>query len=211
MELTHALAHELGHWIGAYGYLAVALGTFLEGETVLLLAGYAAHQGYLDLPAVIVVAGISSLAGDQLYFAIGRWRGDALIRRFPGLQAPWKHVQSRICRHQDLLILSVRFLYGLRIAGPVLIGMSGVAWSRFLLFNLLGALLWAPLIAGLGYLAGHALEALMGDVQRGEAWVFLVLLLVGMAWHVAGRLKAAVKRRNQAGVSRADGVHRMPR
>lgn len=182
----------------AYGYLAVAAGTFLEGETVLLLAGFAAHQGYLDLSMVILVAVISSLAGDQLYFCIGNWRGAALLSRFPGLQGAWVRMAERIRRHQDLLVLSIRFLYGLRIVGPLLIGMSGVAWPRFLLFNLLGAILWAPLIAGLGYLAGHAVEALLGDIQRHEAWIFLGLLLLALAWHGAGRLWAAVKRREHA-------------
>lgn len=53
-----------------YGYYAVFLGTFLEGETVLVMAGFAAHSGYLQLPWVIAVAG--GTLGDQLYFS---WAG----------------------------------------------------------------------------------------------------------------------------------------
>jgi membrane protein DedA with SNARE-associated domain len=54
------------------GYAAVLVGTFLEGETVLVLAGIAAHRGYLDLPLVIGAAFLDTLFGDQLYFFLGR-------------------------------------------------------------------------------------------------------------------------------------------
>ena len=192
-----ALVLNLAAWIATYGYVAVALGTFLEGETVLLLAGFAAHQGYLDLADVILVAVLASLAGDQSYFLLGRWRGRGLLARFPSLQGKWERVERHIRRHQDLLMLGIRFLYGLRIAGPLLIGMSGIAWPKFLLLNLLGALLWAPLIAGLGYLSGQALEGLMGDVRHYEEGIFLGLLLLAALWHLAGRLRAGAGRRRK--------------
>ena len=55
-----------------YGYWAVFVGTFIEGETILLLGGFAAHRGYLALPWVIVAAFFGSLCGDQLFFFLGR-------------------------------------------------------------------------------------------------------------------------------------------
>jgi membrane protein DedA with SNARE-associated domain len=51
------------HWISRYGYLAVFLGTFLEGDTTLVLAGFTAHRGYLGLPQVIAAACAGTLAG----------------------------------------------------------------------------------------------------------------------------------------------------
>lgn len=65
-----------------YGYLAVAVGTFLEGETILIMAGAAAHRGYLTMPMVIMVGTIASFFGDQLYFYVGRRYGAALLKRF---------------------------------------------------------------------------------------------------------------------------------
>jgi membrane protein DedA with SNARE-associated domain len=59
-----------------FGYPAILVGTFLEGETILVIAGMAAHRGYLDLPVVIGAAFIGTLFGDQLFFF---W--DAGIRR----------------------------------------------------------------------------------------------------------------------------------
>jgi len=47
-------------FIETYGYLALLVGTSFEGETFLILAGFAAHQGYLDIPWVILVAFIGN-------------------------------------------------------------------------------------------------------------------------------------------------------
>ncbi len=63
----------LESFIQTYGYLALLVGTFLEGETILVLAGFAAHLGYLNLPWVILVAFVGTLSGDQLFFYLGRW------------------------------------------------------------------------------------------------------------------------------------------
>ena len=70
-----------------YGYAAVAIGTFLEGETILALGGFAAHRGYLSLPWVVVCGFVGNLLGDQLYYYIGRWKGDALLCTATGVAA----------------------------------------------------------------------------------------------------------------------------
>ena len=57
--------------IQTYGYVAILVGTFLEGETVLVLGGLAAHQGYLQLPGVMLAAFAGTLIGDQLFFFLG--------------------------------------------------------------------------------------------------------------------------------------------
>ena len=58
--------------IDTYGYLAILVGTFFEGETILVLGGFAAYRGYLHLPWVIIAAFVGSLCGDQLFFFLGR-------------------------------------------------------------------------------------------------------------------------------------------
>ena len=114
-------------FILSYGYLAVFVGTLLEGESILLAAGFAAHRGLLDLPVVIVVAVLGATLGDQLAFLLGRWKGRALIARFPSLAKQQPRVHDLLERHATLFILTLRFLYGLRIAGPMLLGTSRVA------------------------------------------------------------------------------------
>lgn len=171
------------HLIATYGYLAVVVGTFLEGETVLVLASFAAHRGYLSLRYVLVAAFFGSLAGDQLYFFLGRRHGAALLARRPRWQERAARIHGILERRPALFIFAFRFglLYGFRTVAPFVIGMSRVPTSRFVLFNTIGAAAWALSIGALGYFFGHALELLLGDVRRFEKEAFLFLVAVGAA------------------------------
>jgi membrane protein DedA with SNARE-associated domain len=71
-------------------------------------------------------------------------------------------------------------MFGLRTVGPIAIGMSRVHWLRFAALNLLGAIVWAALIAGIGYALGEALTRLLGDLKQVEEWVFGVVLVAGL-------------------------------
>jgi len=178
----------LESFIRDYGYLAVFVGTFLEGETILLMAGFAAQRGYLSLPEVIAVAFLGGFAGDQLYFHLGRRHGSALLERFPSLRERTEAVRRLLFRFHALLIPALRFVYGMRVIGPMALGMSAVPPRRFLALNLAGAALWAALIAGAGYFFGRALELLVRDLARFEAAVFGLMAAVGVAaWLVLHR------------------------
>ncbi len=181
--------------IQSYGYLAVAAGTFLEGETVLVLAGAAASLGHLSLPAVIAVATLASFAGDQFYFHLGRSHGARLLARMPSLQARTARARALIERHHMPVILSIRFLYGLRIAGPIAIGMSGVPWARFLVLNLVGAIVWAVAVAGAGYWGGQAFAPLLAAFDADEAWGLAAILLSAVIWALVLRSRSARPRR----------------
>ncbi len=165
--------------VAGYGYLAVFLGTLFEGETVLLAAGFAAHRGLLAWPLVVAVAFVGASLGDQLGFLLGRWRGKALIARFPALARRAPRVHAVFERHHVLFILSIRFLYGLRLAGPIVMGSSGLPYLRFALLDMLGAALWAPLIAGAGYSFGVAMTALLGEIQHAEEAALIAILAAG--------------------------------
>jgi membrane protein DedA with SNARE-associated domain len=178
---------SLGDLIGQYGYGAVFLGAFFEGESLLVLAGFAAHQGYLKLPWVMLVAMAGGFLGDQLFFWLGRRHGPWVRGRFPTLQPGFRRSDALIERHHRLLIVGVRFLYGLRTVGPMAIGMSGVPPMRFALLNGLGALLWAALVGGAGYLFGQVLQDMLGDVKAVEQAVFAGMLLAGLVFGLARR------------------------
>ena len=173
---------NIAEWVQSYGYLAVAVGTFLEGESVLLIAGAAVAHGHLSMPIVIAIATFASFLGDQMYFFIGRRYGETLLARYPSLKPRAARVMSLLDRHHLPLILSIRFLYGLRTVGPITIGMSSVSWSRFMLLNGLGAVLWAMLITSIGFGAGHALVYLLHSVDADEVWGFSLLLALGLVW-----------------------------
>lgn len=166
--------------IAQYGYAALFAGCLLEGETVLILAGFAAHQGYLQLPWVMAIAMLGGFLGDQGYFWLGRWRGEWVLTRYPRLAPVFERARVLIERYHKYLIVGIRFLYGLRTAGPIAMGMSEIPAWRFMLFNALGAAIWAVGIGGAGYLFGQALELLLADIRKLEGSLLLVMLFAGL-------------------------------
>lgn len=169
--------------IAELGYVTVLIGTFLEGESVLALAGVAASYGYLTFEYVVAVAVLGAFLGDQLCFWIGRRYGQRIMARYPKLAAKAPRVERLVRRWDAPAVIVLRFLYGLRIAGPIVIGSFGISPWRLAFFNFVGALLWAPLVAGLGYFAGQALEAWIGRLKDAQIALLMVAILAGViAW-----------------------------
>lgn len=166
-------------FVASWGYFAVFIGTLLEGETILIAAGFAAHRGLLDWPVVVLVAIAGGTLGDQLAFLLGRWQGAALLERFPALARHKPRIDDLLARYDAFLIITVRFLYGLRIAGPLILGSSRVPLLRFAVLNLIGAALWAVLVSGAGYAFGLAINALIADVKQIEGVILIGMLALG--------------------------------
>ena len=167
--------------VATHGYWLLALGSLLEGETVLLLAGFAAHRGLLDPWRVLGIAAAAGFAGDQFWFWLGRRHGPRLLARWPALSRQSDRVQRLLQRWDAALVVGIRFAYGLRVAGPVLMGMSTIPATRFALLNAVGACAWAVVVGGAGWLFGHAAAALLGRLAGMEVALFVVLGLVGLA------------------------------
>ena len=186
---------ELSAFVLQYGYVVVFLWATLEGESVLLAAGVLAHQGLLDPVLVALVAAAGGFLGDQCFYYAGRLWGVRLLARFPRLNAGAERVLNIARRHQDLLIVSCRFLYGLRVATPVTLGTAGVTRLRFASLNALGALLWGASLTTAGWFAGAALERWLGDL-REHGWLIavMVIALALLAWFSHAAL-ARVRRR----------------
>ena len=178
----------LADFIATYGYFAIAGGAFFEGETMLVLGGLAAYQGYLSLPGVFAVAFVATFATDQFYFALGRRNGLAALERRPVWKARSEKVFSLLRRHQTPLALFFRFLYGMRIVVPLALGTSGISRLRFLLLDLFGSVAWVGVYGTLGYLFGGTVQAVLGDIKRFEYWFFAGVALLGLlVWIVHRR------------------------
>jgi membrane protein DedA with SNARE-associated domain len=180
--------------LDSYGYVALFGGALLEGETLLVLAGFAAHEGYMSLPLVVFIAFIGGTLGDQVFFFVGRRYGRALIARFPSWTPRVVQVNALLARYHAGLIIGVRFMYGLRIIGPIVIGASGVPAARFVVFNVIGAAIWAPLIAGIGYLFGHALRLFITDLGHYELIGLLLILAIAALVGLAQRIRIRRRR-----------------
>jgi membrane protein DedA with SNARE-associated domain len=165
--------------VSHYGYVALVAGTFLEGETILIAAGFAAHVGYLKLQWVVLAAFVGSLAGDQFYFFVGRMKGKAFLHRRPAWETKVKRVLQLFDQHRTLVVLGFRFMYGLRTVTPFAFGLSGISASRFFILNLIGALTWSVVVALVGYLFGAAAQTVVVDMKKYVHWIILGMLWTG--------------------------------
>ncbi|MBF7142287.1 MULTISPECIES: DedA family protein [Pseudomonas] len=191
----------LHQFLNDFGYLALFLGTFFEGETILVLAGFLAFRGYMDINLVMLVAFFGSYAGDQLWYFLGRRHGRRLLARKPRWQTLGDRALEHIRKHPDLWVLSFRFVYGLRTVMPVAIGLSGYPPRRYLLLNGIGAAVWSIALGQAAYHFGSVLERLLGSVKKYELWVLGILLLLGVGLWITRRIKAAriARKAEQAG------------
>lgn len=186
---------DVNYLLATYGYWAIFIGCLLEGETILILGGMAAHQHVLKLLPVIGYASLAGMLGDQLLFWAGRYFGERLLPRLHKQQAAIDKVTSLIQHHPTVSIFLVRFLYGMRLVGPMVIGASKVSPLKFACINLVGAVVWATLFASAGYWAGEFLQRVLGDLKPYRLPIALgvvaLVVAVGLIRHFRAKRKAA--------------------
>ena len=145
-------------FLDEYGYVALLLGTFFEGETAILVASSLIHRGLLEGPYLVFFAFAGSFISDWLYYLIGRFNGKYFIERRPALKAKVAPVQAFFETNQLQILLTFRFLYGFRVIIPLLIGMSAVKPLQYLFYTLLGGVFWASTVTTVGYWFGRFLD-----------------------------------------------------
>jgi membrane protein DedA with SNARE-associated domain len=191
MDINQLIAHN-----GACFYLIAFVWTFLEGETVIIFAGFAAAQGLLDPFLLLVAAWLGSFSGDQCYFWLGRHFGVRLLDRFPRFRRGVDTALHWLERYDTGFILSFRFIYGIRNVSSFAMGLSAIRWERFLGLNFAAAGLWAASFVAIGYFLGHAFRAVLGDLARSFSLVMLAVfaLIAVLMWLVHRRQKRRILR-----------------
>jgi membrane protein DedA with SNARE-associated domain len=166
-----------------YGPLVVLLWTFFEGETVLLVAGFLAQKGYLSIEWCVLAAFLGSMLGDQLYFWIGRMFGAQIFEWRPSWHNKAERALGMLVRHQNVFILTFRFIYAVRNVASFAIGFAGVSFRRFAVLNAIAALVWALCFGYGGYYFGKTLKHFIGQAEQIEAIALGVLVcLIGGIW-----------------------------
>lgn len=168
----------LADLLDKYGYLAILIGTFFEGETILILGGLAAHEGFLKLQNVVLCAFIGSTIGDQLWFFLARYYARNWLKRRPALADRIGRATVMLERYPNLFILGFRFVYGIRNVAPIAIALSNISTLRFVTLNLLSAAIWASLVGGAGYIFGEAIETFVGRIKTVERNILIGLLIL---------------------------------
>ncbi len=177
-----------------YGAIGVFLGAAFEGQTAVIIGGLLARQNLMSLWVALLSATAGSALIDHMLFVVGRrFRSSRLVVRMAGKPSFLKAL-SLIERFPVTFMISFRFLYGLRAAGPVAIGISTISTATFTALNIVSAVIWASVFTAVGYLFGQALEQAMGrttPLQRTLLAVGVLVVAVGafalIRWIIAQR------------------------
>jgi membrane protein DedA with SNARE-associated domain len=213
LERRQTVPHHMTipHWIqqavATYGYWGVlivvgleSMGIPLPGETTLLAASiYAGTSDRISPALVILAAAAGAILGDNCGFAIGYFGGAPLLRRL----AKGFRIDSRIlrfaevyfARHGNKTVFLGRFFSPLRATVALLAGINHMAWTTFLVWNMLGGITWATIYGLLGYFLGNNLS-LLGRILQASAIagaVLLALMLAGIAFFLKRFQKIIIK------------------
>ena len=177
---------ELTQHLAALGPIAIALGAAFEGQTAVIAGGVMARSQILSPAVVVLAAALGSGIVDYLLFVLGRsFRHTKWVKKVAAKPA-FDKALVLIERYPAGFILSFRFLYGLRAAGPVAVGVSAVSTRKFVVLNAIAAGIWAGTFVALGYAFGPALLALLermfAHAAPVAAGVVVVAAVAGLAF-----------------------------
>jgi membrane protein DedA with SNARE-associated domain len=190
--------HGLEPTLNQFGYLAVVglvlvedFGVPVPGETVLTLAAVYAGIGRLSIVLVALLGFCGALVGDNIGFAIGHFGGRRLARRYGRyiFLTPERLDKATAFfeRHGGKIIIVARFIEGLRQANGIIAGTTGMQWTRFLIFNAIGAALWVLVWTGVGYFSGGHIDTIYNAATRYSTYLAIALGVLLLAY-IARRL-----------------------
>lgn len=194
---------QYGDWV--YGLLfaiiftetGVVIAPFLPGDSLLFVAGALCVTEGMSLPVLITLLIVAAILGDAVNYSVGRWFGDALVRR-TRLISPEKlqYTQHFFEKHGPKTIVIARFLPIVRTMAPFVAGFSGMNAKRFLTYNVSGGVLWVVSLTVAGYLFGN-----IPLVKNNLTAVILLIIFVSILPGIIAYLKAraAAKRDQTAG------------
>ena len=187
------LVTRLGHWgyviifVGATLESAAFLGFVVPGESLVLVAGFLAAAGALDLVPLLVVVTLGAVIGDSIGYELGRHLGRRWLTRF-GPRLGFRperldEVDRFFDRHGGKSVLLGRFVGFLRALVPFVAGASRMPYSRFLFYNAVGGGLWAVSFVLLGYVLGASWYVAERWIGRASMiGLAMIIVIAGALW-----------------------------
>lgn len=173
-------------WTGSLAYLGIYIAAVLEGEVVFTMAAVMVHEGRLNPFGVFFAAALGGSTGDQIFYYLVRGALDGHLRRWlarvPALARRHEAIVRRVRHHQKKMVLSCRFLPGLRVAIPAACAYAKVPAWLFSTLNLVSALLWAGAIMLIVAWGGPNALAWIGLSGWWSALLPAALILVFFRW-----------------------------
>ena len=175
MNEANAFVSQYGEILLFAVVLAEQLGLPLPAVPVLLAAGALAGAGTIDLTGAIVLSVIACLAGDLIWYELGRRRGryalNILCRISLEPGSCVRRTENFFTRHGERSLVWAKFIPGLNTLAPALAGLFRIRMQRFLLYDGLGAVLWALAFIIPGYLLSDQIERLAEVAERLGLWL----------------------------------------
>jgi membrane protein DedA with SNARE-associated domain/rhodanese-related sulfurtransferase len=183
-----------GYWVVFLGVFSEQLGVPLPTPLLLLAAGALAGLGQLDFVSIILLTIIAALIGDVIWFYIGRRRGFQVLNFLCRISLEQDSCVSGakgvFARHGERSLLVSKFIPGFSTFAQPLAGATGMNLGRFLMFDGLGALIWAGVFVSLGYIFSDRFEQVAGYAESFSGWFgvgLVAVLLIYVVWKFAGR------------------------
>lgn len=179
------------------------LGMLLPSQTALVVSGVLAHHGTLPLAGALTVAVLGAVAGNVLGHLVGRMWGARIAAGLPARvtqSRKYRAALSAVSTYSGRAVLLGRFNVALRTMVPVMSGTVRVPWSRYLLWSVVGSLLWAPACVVMGLLAGSSWQQWGGSGVLAGASV-LLLVTTSLPALLSLRRGGTVQRRSPMNVS----------
>lgn len=180
---------DLVAFIKAAGALGVAaiifaesgllVGFFLPGDSLLFTAGILASQGLLPLAPLLLLCFVGAVIGDNVGYAIGKRMGPRLFTRDESFFFRKENVEKtrRYFEHYgSKTIVIARFIPVIRTFAPVMAGVGAMRYRTFVMYNLIGALLWSVCIPLAGYFLGSAIP----DIDSYLVPIILVIIFLSI-------------------------------
>jgi len=169
MEQLLTLLSEYGLWI-------VFFGMIVEGTTVIILSGVLCHMGVLPCEKTIFVAILGAVAGDQMWFYLGKNYADKVLSRFPALQAQVQKLQNKVQSKGNMLAVSSRFIYGGAVVFPLVLAINQYPHRKFTLLDTLGVSLASLAGLALGYFLSDSFKKILGDINHFEHILLFIIV-----------------------------------
>jgi membrane-associated protein len=172
-----------------FGESAVFLGFVLPGETAVIVGGFLAYQGKINIVALCAIVVVSAIVGDSVGYLVGSRYGTRLLdlkvlhRRRRGIAAALQGLESRGATY----VFLGRFTAFFRAVVPGLAGMSKLHYPRFLAANAAGGLLWGIGFSLLGYFAGHAYKKVEHYSTFAALGVAVLVIAIAVVFTIRGR------------------------
>lgn len=195
------LLKDVGSTLGAWTYVLVGVLCFLEsgafvglivpGETAIVVGGFVAGQGHIDVILLIAIAWFAAVAGDLVSFALGRRLGREFLVKHGGkvqiTEERIHQVERFYDRHGGKAVFLGRWVGLVRAVSPFLAGSSGMPLRRFLPYDVLAAGGMVTVFALLGFVFWHSLDKVLeiarkGLLALGLTIAFVVGVVVAVQW-----------------------------